>query len=373
MAATANINSTLPPSGKTTTDILESESSPNTLLDIEVAFLVLAFVMVAVGIVGNAIIIISGLRLPLTRKKGITTGSRYYIINLALADIGVLVVASVTNLVPMLRPWNLGLFMCKVLLPLRDVLILVSLATITILSLERYWLITRPLLHNPKKSVAKSIILCIWLAAYLVNGVPLLLITRLREMGEEKSCEYEWPSAKLLKVHVCIGVVITLVPLVVVTFCYVAIGMTLKEVYRRRKEMMHPAASDHGGNKNAVTLILRSKRLVKMLIVVVATFTVCTLPAVLYALVHIFHKVEPFEHQHLLYTFFLCMMVSESAFNPIILLLMASEYRLCIAESVRVLKKLRDACCCCVLFRKEVPSKAYREILHDANLPTTPV
>lgn len=373
MAATDNINSTLPPSGKTTSDMVESASSPNTLLDIQLAFLVLAFVMVAVGIVGNAIIIISALRLPLTRKKGITTGSRYYIINLALADIAVLAVASVTNLVPMLRPWNLGLFMCKVLLPFRDVLILVSLVTITVLSLERYWLITRPLQHSPKKSAAKFIILCIWLAAYLVNGVPLLLVTRLNEMGEAKRCMYGWPSAELLKMHVCFGVVIYLVPIVVVTFCYVAIGMTLKGVYRRRKETIDPAASDHGGNKNAVTLILRSKRLVKMLIVIVATFTVCTLPAVLYVLVHIFYKVEPFEYQKVLYTFFNCMMVSESAFNPIILLLMASEYRLCIAESVRLLKKLGDACGCCVPFRKQVPSKAYREILHDPNLRTTPV
>lgn len=369
------INSTFPTNGRTTSDVDESGSAPEVmLLDVQLAFLVLAFMMVAIGGVGNAIIIVSGLRLPLTRKKGITTGSRYYIINLALADMGVLTVASVTNLVPMLQPWNLGAFMCKVLLPLRDVLILVSLATITILSLERYWLITRPLLHNPKKRVAKFIILCIWLTSYLVNGVPLLLVTRLHDIGGAKSCGYEWPSDRMKKVHVCFGVAIILVPFVVVTFCYMAIGMTLKEVYKKRQATMLAVTSDETGNKNVVTLILRSKRLVKMLIVVVATFTLCTLPVVLYAIVHIFHEVKPFDHQEVLYTFFKCMMASESAFNPIILLLMASEYRLCINEFATWLKKVGDACsCCCRPFRKKVPDQPYREILQDGNLPSTPV
>lgn len=349
-----------------------STSSPKMLLDVQLTFLVMAFIMVAVGIVGNSIIIISGLRLPLTRKKGITSGSRFYIMNLALADLGVLVVASLTNLVSMLQSWNLGSFMCKTLLPLRDVLMLVSLATITILSLERYWLITRPLQHKPNKNVAKFIITCIWLMAYLANGVPLLLITRLEVTNNGKKCIYKWASDKQMKLHALFGVVIILVPFGVVMFCYVAIGMTLKEVYKKRKRTMHQGY-DSAGNKSVVTLILRSKRLVKMLIVLVFTFSICTLPAVLYTLAHIFHEVKPFEHQEVLYTFFNCMMVSESALNPIILLLMASEYRLCLTEATSQLKKLSSVCCCCVLFRKELPDEPFHEILNEGNLPSTPV
>lgn len=350
----------------------QSTSSPKVLLDAQLVFLVLAFIMVAVGIVGNTIIVISGLRLPLTRKKGITTGSRYYIINLALADLGVLAAATVTNLVSMLHPWSLGKFICKMLLPLRDVFILVSLVTITTLSLERYWLITRPLLHTPNKSVAKFIICCIWVSAYLVNGVPLLVVTRLDETGNSKECKYEWPSKKVFKIHVCFGFIMILVPFVVVTFCYMAIGVTLKAVYKKRSETIHQG-SDVNGNKHSITLILRSKRLVKMLIVVVVTFAITTLPPVLFSMAHLFFELKSFDRQEIMFTFFMCMMVSESAFNPIILLLMASEYRLCIKELARKLKGLSSICCCRAFLRKELRNRPYCEILHDGKLPATPV
>lgn len=334
-------------------------------------FLVLAFVMVTVGVVGNLVIIISAFQLPRTRKKGITTGSRYYIINLALADLGVLVVASMTNLAPLIHPWNFGEFMCKMLLPLRDVFMLVSLVTITTLSIERYWLITRPLVHQANKNVAKVVLICIWIAAYLVNGVPLLLVTRLNEGPDGLICSVLYPSMQLMKVHVIFGIIIILVPFLVVTFCYIAIGLTLKNVYKKRSETMFQGCDD-AGNKHAVTLILRSKRLVKVLIVLVVAIAVCNLPVVLYVLMHFFYKIERSEDQEIVFTFFQCMMASGSAVNPLILLLMASEYRLCVVELKKHLSKLGTVFCCCTL-TKELPEQPYCAMLQDKNLPDTPV
>lgn len=351
---------------------IDNRHTARVLKTIQLVFLVLAFVMVAVGLVGNLVIIISGLRLPLSRKKGTTSGSRYYIINLALADMGVLVVASVTNLASLLHPWSLGGFMCKMLLPLRDVFLLVSLVTITTLSLERYWLITRPLQHRANKNVAKVILICIWIASYAVNGVPLLLVTRLTEDLDGWNCRYQYPSVQLMKVHVCFGITLILVPFIVVSFCYIAIGVTLKNVYKKRSQTMFQGY-DEAGNKHTVTLILRSKRLVKVLIVLVVAFAICTLPAVLYTLVHLLHKVEQFKHQEILFTFFQCMMVYGSAINPLILLLMASEYRLCILGLKKHVRKLGSAFCCCGRLKKPLPNQPYCAMLQDANIPDTPV
>lgn len=351
----------------------ENTSNVSDGLTMRLVFLTLAFVMVAVGIAGNLVIIISGLRLRLTNKKGIAADSRYYILSLALADLCVLVIASVTNLAPLLHPWNLGEFMCKMLLPLRDVFILVSLVTITTLSLERYWLITRPLQHLDSKSVAKIVLTCIWLAAYLVNGVPLLLVTRVTEEEDGYTCRFLYPSTKLLKVHVCFGMAINLVPVFVVTFCYIAISVTLKNVYKKRSHTMLQGY-DEAGNKHTVSLIIRSKRLVKVLIVLVVAFAICNLPAVLYALVHFFYIIKRWEHQEILFTFFQCLMVYGSAINPLILLLMASEYRLCVVELRKHLTKLATSFCCCRDFKKELPcDQSYCAMLQDKNMPTTPV
>jgi hypothetical protein len=363
---------TLTPAWENTVNASDNSQAEKVLDNIQTVFVVLAFAMVAVGLVGNLVIIISGLRLPLTRKKGITTGSRYYIINLALADLCVLVVASVTNLAPLLHPWNIGEFMCKMLLPLRDVFILVSLVTITTLSLERYWLITRPFQHQGNKSIAKLVLICIWIAAYLVNGVPLLLVTRLMEGEGGWTCRLQYPSVKLMKVHVCFGIAIILVPFLLVTFCYIAIGVTLKDVYKRRSQTMLQGC-DEAGNKHTVTLIIRSKRLVKVLIVLVVAFAICNLPVVLYTLVHFFYKIKRFEHQEILFTFFQCMMVYGSAINPLILLVMASEYRLCVVELRKQMGKLGTALCCCSHLKKELPDQPYCAMLQDKNMPATPV
>ncbi len=364
--------STFTQAWETSVNTSDNQHTGKTLVNTQLVFLILAIVMVTVGLAGNLVIIISGLRLPLTRKKGITTGSRYYIINLALADLCVLVVASVTNLAPLLHSWNLGEFMCKMLLPLRDVFMLVSLVTITTLSLERYWLITRPLQHQGNKSIAKVVLVCIWIAAYLVNGVPLLLVTRLTEGEGGLTCRLLYPSVKLMKIHVCFGIAIILIPFLVVTFCYIAIGITLKNVYKKRSETMLNGF-DEAGNKHTVTLIIRSKRLVKILIILVIALAVCNLPAVLYTLVYFFYKIKRFEHQEILFTFFQCMMVYGSAINPLILLAMASEYRLCFVELRRHVVKLGNALCCCSHLTKELPDQPYCAILQDKNMPNTPV
>ncbi|XP_028405328.1 delta-type opioid receptor-like [Dendronephthya gigantea] len=360
------------PAWESTMNTSVKQQIENGMIDIELVFLVFAFIMVAVGLVGNVVIIISGLRLPMTRKKGVTTGSRYYIINLASADLCVLIVYSVTDLTPLLHPWGLGDFMCKALLPLRDVFLIVSLVTITTLSLERYWLITRPLQHQGNKSIAKVVLVFIWIASYLVNGLPLLLLTRLVNTQDGVICMLKYPSVLHMKVHVGFGIAIILIPFLIVTFCYVAIGITLQNVYKKHSQnMLH--GYDEAGNKHTVTLILRSKRLVKVLIVLLVAFAICNLPVVLYVLAHFFYKFEQFEHQKTLYTFFQCMMVYGSGVNPLILLLMASEYRLCIVELKEMLRKLCTGFCGGSRLGKERPDQPYCAMLQDKNIPTTPV
>lgn len=342
----------------------------STSMNIQRALVIFAFLLVGVGVISNLIIIISARQLPLIRKKGITTGSRYYIINMSLADLCVLIVASVTNLAQLLHPWSLGEFMCKLLLPLRDVLILVSLVTITALSLERYLLITRPLQHQGNKSIAKFVLMCIWLACFLVNGIPLLLVTELTPVENGSLCQLNYPSKKLMTIHICFGIAIIMIPFIVVVYCYIAIGIRLKSVYKRRRQTMVPE-TDEGGGKNAVTLILRSKRLVKVLTILVIAFAVCNLPAVLYTLVHFFHTIKRFEHQEIVFTFFQCMMVYGSAINPLLLLLMASEYRLCITDMKKNLAKARGAFR--VHFTKNQSDQQYCAILKHKNLPVTPL
>ena len=130
---------------------------------------------------------------------------------------------------------------------------------------------------------------------------------------------------------------------------------------------------DSEGNKHAVSLILRSKRLVKVLIILVVTFSLCTLPGAFYVLAHILYKVT-FKNQEVLYVFFNSTMIAGNALNPVILLIMASEYRLCITELLQRMKTLKDRCCSCVSCKKELTAdQVYHEILQDKHQPSTPV
>lgn len=100
------------------------------------------------------------------------TPCNFFIMNIALADIGVGAIAAPLRILEMFLSWPFGDFICHFLWPIQDVFVCVSVMTHTAIALERYRAIRMPL--NPKITLGKTKIAIgvIWLGCYCASRIP---------------------------------------------------------------------------------------------------------------------------------------------------------------------------------------------------------
>ena len=137
------------------------------------------------GIVGNALVLIV-LR-KLKSKKSITD---FYIQNLAIADLGILLLLFPLVAVRERTPygWPFGGFVCRFLYPIPDVFQGASVWCIAAISVERHRKLSTPRGHHQnnhgmtlprRKAIVSS---CLWLASFLIFSFPLYFVVEYREL-----------------------------------------------------------------------------------------------------------------------------------------------------------------------------------------------
>lgn len=121
---------------------------------------VFLFTIVLTTIVGNAFVLVA-----IFREKRLQTSFNYYIVNLAITDILVAVTAmaffTIDNI---LKYWPFGEFMCGVWIFFDYGMTFVSVFTLLVISVDRFWSVTWSMhykIHHTKKKVL-IFILCIW-------------------------------------------------------------------------------------------------------------------------------------------------------------------------------------------------------------------
>ena len=296
------------------------------------------FCLIAVvGFVANVLVLMAASQLRKHRTHR-STRSTYYIINLAIADLAVILVALPTDMITHFTSWPFGEFSCKFLYPLRDVFVFVAIMTVTGLSIERYWVITGPFKTKPNPKHARVIIVSIWVAGYLFVGLPMVFVMKLVEEIEDSHiiiCDARWSTTTEQKVHVFLSIACIILPACIITFCYIRIAKSLQRLQARRTSFV---SNEGKPTTSVISLVEQSKKVAKMLVIIVLAFCCCVLPFTTFALAAQFGA----EGNHnLLYALFISLFFAHSAMNPVILIIMSKEYRLEVAKIVRA---LRDVC-----------------------------
>lgn len=97
-----------------------------------------AFLMIA-GLSANLVV-----SFVVARRPQMHTARNLYIVNLTVSDMTLCVICMPFTLVSILRrQWNLGLVLCKLVPTLQGTNIMVSIGTITVIALDRYFTIVR--------------------------------------------------------------------------------------------------------------------------------------------------------------------------------------------------------------------------------------
>ena len=215
------------------------------------------------GVVGNILttIILTKIKAKETRVMD------FYMINLAIADLGTLLLAFPITAIRERLPndWPFGEFVCLYFLPLTDIFHGSSVWFITAAAIERYQKIARPSKVNVKLPIAlkraQIVAVSTWVASFVVFSLPLYFVIRYREVSNGRfRCGSEWPSLgaglALSKLYFTFMIFVSyVIPLFVISGTFLAVSHKLN----KSSKFIHVINSQH--EKDSELLNLRSRKL----------------------------------------------------------------------------------------------------------------
>ena len=177
--------------------------------------------IVFLGVVGNLLVCF----VILSQAK-MKSSMNYYLLSLAMADLGVLLTIYPIVLLKYLSPfrWLLGKHACHYLYPTVEVFFGASIWSITAIAIERYRNIVGAKRYQIKYTYRVRtfvVIGVVWLASFLVSSVPLYPVMAYHPTLE--ICGTDMPKLLFQSYTVVLIVVWYALPLVVIAFTYVRI------------------------------------------------------------------------------------------------------------------------------------------------------
>ncbi|XP_023834086.1 LOW QUALITY PROTEIN: substance-P receptor-like [Salvelinus sp. IW2-2015] len=263
--------------------------------------------MVTVSLVGNVVVI-----WIIMAHKRMRTVTNYFLLNLAFAEASMSAFNTVINFIYSVHnEWYFGLMYCRFHNFFPVAAVFASIYSMTAIAVDRYTAIIHPLQQRMSSTETKVIVGVIWVLA-LPSGLPSYYYSMTEELPGRIICTIEWPKYtgcdyKILY-YVCVTVLIYFLPLLVMGCAYLVVGLTLW------------ASNIPGDSSDRYKEQLTAKRkVVKMMIVVVCTFSFCWLPYHVYFLLHLFFPLL-FETLYIqqVYLAVMWLAMSSTMYNPII-------------------------------------------------------
>uniref|UniRef100_A0A8C5QRK5 Somatostatin receptor 3 n=1 Tax=Leptobrachium leishanense TaxID=445787 RepID=A0A8C5QRK5_9ANUR len=298
----AEINTTLFTNASST----QSLAAPGLLIPL------VYLVVCAVGLWGNTLVIYLAWRSP----AGQNSVTALYILNLALADdlfmLGLPFLAAQNAL----SYWPFGSPVCRIVMTLDAVNQFTSIFCLTVLSLDRYLAVVRPVQsakwRRPK--VAKCVNITVWILSFLVvlpvvffSGVP----------GNSGTCHIAWPEpAQAWRTGFIIYTAALgfFCPLLVICICHILIVAQL----RLSGQRVRVAPNRRQGPERKVT---------KMVALTVTAFFLCWFPFYALNIINLLWPLPESPRLYGLYSFVVALSYANSCLNPIIYALLARPFQ----------------------------------------------
>lgn len=296
-----------------------------TLVTIQSAWYSFIFTL---GVIGNVYII-----LTVCCRKEMSSTINLFIVNLAISDLGILVISLPAEYIKDYFAWPFDKLTCQIFSPLNEVFFCVSIFTLTAITIERFRVICRPFKPRLNEREAKIIILIVWLVSYLTVGLPMSFLMVVEGIDYYRKCLPMWPGDLHRRLHTCFIATLIIVPLFITATGYSAIVMSMRKQSARIRARANCRANSICSMttetfRNDMFRLQQNTKLIKMLLLIVVVFWICMLPLTLLALAIEFGSIDSTTKTVKgLYTFSIALFFSNSAFNPIAVYIMSSELR----------------------------------------------
>ncbi|XP_050391389.1 neuropeptide CCHamide-1 receptor [Patella vulgata] len=286
------------------------------------------------GIVGNIFLICS-----FVKHKKLTAAHNIFVINLAVGDLMMLMVSLPFNSTWYTIPyWPYGEVICKMSFFVETLATAVTIATITVLSIERFLIISGKR-SSDKRMFAIAIVVLIWTLSFYISLPDLISASTVTESHSGREWEYCYTFAPSWgpvypKVNTMMRfLLLFVIPLCIISPLYLAIAYTIyfKSVaskYPSMKTPLRPDSNNSGnGKQDRESSQDKRKRLAISVLGLVWAFVLCWLPRHVYLL---WFHFDPgvFDHfWHVFKIFGFCLMFANSAVNPIVFFILDKKFR----------------------------------------------
>ncbi|KAJ8777040.1 hypothetical protein J1605_014904 [Eschrichtius robustus] len=280
--------------------------------------------LMLLGLAGNSLVIF-----VICRQKQMRTVTNFYIANLAVTDLTFLLCCvPFTALLYPLPAWVLGDFMCKFLNYIQQVSVQATCATLTAMSVDRWYVTVFPLraLHRRTPRLALAVSLSIWAGSAAVSA-PVLALHRLSP-GPRTYCSEAFPSRSFERAFALYNLLaLYLLPLVATCACY---GAMLRHLGR---SAVRPAPGDSAlqGQLLAERAGAVRAKVSRLVAAVVLLFAACWGPIQLFLVLQALGPAGAWHPRsyaaYALKIWAHCMSYSNSALNPLLYAFLGSHFR----------------------------------------------
>ncbi|KAL4216733.1 hypothetical protein ACF0H5_024456 [Mactra antiquata] len=262
--------------------LLSLDLNSNIYLDLgtlNIVLIILYGLIFITGLFGNTFVIF-----VIVKFKSMRTLTNYFLVNLAIGDIFVLLICiPITLGRSVYKKWIFGEILCKLAPFVQGSVVAVSVLSLLSISVSRYFAIYKPLIAKMIFSArnVRFILVGIWVIAFS-SFSPLLVVNSVESvhigvigtvMVDAKICEEDWGGQKYRNVfNIFVFCIMFAWPFIIMTIAYMVIWHTLWFADPELSAVSH-------GNRSKDNLILHQRRrTVKMLICVVTIFGLSWLP-----------------------------------------------------------------------------------------------
>ncbi|XP_068723778.1 neuropeptide Y receptor type 2-like [Montipora capricornis] len=299
----------------------------------------LQLLVALVGIIGNIIVCVIT-----SKKRNLKIAGNHFILNLALADLGILVIYYPLHVVSieLSFSWPFGKIACQVIRPFFDIFFGAGICCITAIGFYRYRMLVYCTKPRMNVQAAKRILVVIWLLPFIIIVMPLFWVMELQSIPKVGLwiCQANWPNWISFRLYKAANnLAFYFFPLAIITSTYVRIRNKLRDNIRRN-DSYRQARSRDTARKDVDYRTRHNRRALRLLTPVVVIFAICMAPGVFMTLLEIFSK-DPrktftgLKYMEELRRFFQLLIVVNSSANPIIYSVVNSEFRRDLARLIR--------------------------------------
>ncbi|XP_058266717.1 neuromedin-K receptor [Hemibagrus wyckioides] len=270
--------------------------------------------VLVVAVFGNLVVI-----WIIVAHKRMRTVTNYFLLNLAVADAAMAALNTPVNFVYAAHgDWYFGEAYCKFHNFFPVAAVFASIYSMTAIAVDRYMAIIHPLKPRFSATLTRVAIVCVWSAA-VVLAFPLCFYSKTRAIPKRTLCFVAWPHLRsdAFMYHIIVAVLVYLLPLVVMAFTYSVVGVTL-----------WGGGMPENSSDNYLEQLQAKRKVVKMMMLVVATFALCWLPYhVYFVITGLYSTINTWKFIQQVYLAVLWLAMSSTVYNPIIYCCLNSRFR----------------------------------------------